>query len=98
MQYVPYLVCGVTPYSKIVNNFRIKDGGTVLDKVSVDTFRYILSPTESIPPEPITQDAQNEIDAFVNLVKGGFMPDLIDKYLLLDKCPQIQDNTTQTVW
>lgn len=80
MQYNPYLVCGIAPYSKIVNYFRIKDGGTVLGKVPIDNFKYVISPTEGVSPEPIPMMAQEEIDKFVRVAQGEFLPDLLKQF------------------
>jgi len=87
MQYIPFLVCGVAPYHKIVTHFRHTDGGWVLKKVPTSHFKYILSPTESIPPRDITPEIKTEIDNFAMLVQGGFLPKL------LDKMPSIVDTT-----
>lgn len=96
IQHKPFLVCGIAPYSKIVQYFKIEDGGTVLTKVPIDNFRYVISPTERVEPVQIPEDAAKEIDAFAAAIKGGFLPDLIDKSSLLDSTLKIEDNTTPT--
>lgn len=78
MQYDPFLVCGVTPYHRIVTNLRQGDGGWTLQNVSVDCFRFVLSPTESLPPGNLTPEKQAKLEDFVRLMNGGFMIDLID--------------------
>lgn len=78
LQYDPFLVCGVTPYNQIVTNLKQGDGGWTLKDVPVDCFRFVLSPTEKIPPSDLTPEAKAKIDEFVRLMNGGFMLDLID--------------------
>lgn len=85
MQYIPFLVCGIVPYHKIASHFRHTDGGWILSKVPVDYFTYVISPTEGVPPRDITPEIQGNIDEFVKIVQGGFLPKL------LDKMPQVVD-------
>lgn len=82
MQYNPYLVCGVAPYNKIVRYFRIKDGGTILGKVPIENFRYIISPTEGVPPERIPLDDDDKINDFCKDAQGEFLPNLLRNRLL----------------
>jgi len=91
MQYIPYLVCGIVPYHKIVSHFRHTDGGWVLKRVPIDHFQYILSPTETIPPQDISPDDKAEMENFAQLVKGEFFPKLLDKRpKKADTTPQIE--------
>ena len=98
MQYIPFLVCGVAPYSKIVKYFRIKDGGTILDKVPVDYFKYVISPTEKIIARDISPQAHNELEKFAYLVKGAFLPELMQRFSVLDNDAKIDDNTHKDPW
>ena len=78
LQYDPFLVCGVTPYNRIVANLKQGDGGWTLKNVPVDCFRFVLSPTEKVPPSDLTPETKAKIEEFVRLMNGGFMLDLID--------------------
>ena len=93
LQYDPFLVCGVTPYNRIVTNLKQGDGGWTLQNVPVDCFRFVLSPTEKIPPSDLTPETQDKINEFVRLMNGGFMLDLIDIAPVV--WHTIQDNENQ---
>ena len=91
MQYIPHLVCGVVPYHKIVSYFKPSDGGWGIQKVPVSHFKYVISPTEKIGPRDYSPEVYDEINKFAELVKGGFLPKL------LDKLPVIEDNTVPQI-
>lgn len=84
MQYNPFIVCGVASYSKIARHIRIKDGGTILGKVPIDDFRYIISPSEYFDPCNITPEQSRHIDEFVILQRGGLMQNLLDLPLKIE--------------
>lgn len=90
MQYIPFLVCGVVPYHKIIPHFKKHDGGWVIQKVPTSYFRYVISPTETISPRAIPPEMQQEIEDFAFLVKGGFLPKLLDKLPKIDETPLAQ--------
>lgn len=84
MQYNPYVVCGISPYSKIVKHIRIKDGGSILGKVPIDDFKYIISPTEYCKPLEISSNQLEHIESFVELQRGGLMKKLLDLPLKIE--------------
>lgn len=84
MQYNPFLVCGVAPYSKVVHHIRQKgDGGIILTKIPIDNFRYVISPTEYYPPEEIPSVDHETLEKFVDDVRGGIFRKLLDKPLTI---------------
>jgi hypothetical protein len=87
MQYIPFLVCGVVPYHKIVTHFKHTDGGWILRRVPTNYFKYVISPTETISARDIPSEFQKEIEDFVFLVQGGFLPKLLDKLPKIDDTP-----------
>lgn len=87
MQYIPYLVCGVVPYHKIVTHFRPSSGGWTLENIPVDYFKYVISPSESIKPIEVSHGIKDDMGHFARENHGAFLK------RQLDKMPKIVDNS-----